>query len=318
MFDIWIDTELLTMQKLEARIKLFNIPCDVGRHPAHMSCYKSFTANQWKNWITLHSCFLLKDLLPPDDFRCWKCFVQSCVLISSYSIRESDIRSANLFLGQFCCQFDRLYGEASCTFNMHLHMHLNQTLLDFGPAHALWCYAFERYNGILGSYFRNNRSIKPQIMQRFSERQAIYEDIASEQFKSILPHNQQQEDRSRTISNSLFLLHYSNDPLETIETFAWTKDMNAILPLTPFFEEIFSTEEADQLYHQLYSNRGIIPSEVLVTHYKFGRLLLVGDLIGSNMPGRNSKSSAVVMAYWSNREQDLSTIDYNTMQVGIL
>ena len=325
MFNIWMDTELLTKQKLakiEARIKQFNTPCDVGRLPAHMSCYKSFTANQWKNWITLYSCVLLKDLLPPDDFRCRKCFVRSCVIISSYSIRESDIRTAHLFLGQFCRQFERLYGKESCTFNMHLHLHLKKILLDFGPAHASWCYAFERYNGILGSYFTNNRSIEPQIMQRFSEHQAIYsEDIAFEQFKSILPHNQQQEDRSRTISNSFFLLHYSNDPLETIETFAWIKDMNAVLPLPPYFEEVFSTEEADQLsnlYHQLYLNQGITPSEILVTHYKFGRVLFAGDLIGSNMPGRNSNSSAVVMAYWPNRVEDLSTIDYSTMQVGVV
>ena len=81
--------------------------------------------------------------------------------------------------------------------------------------------------------------------------------------------------------------------------------MNAILPLSPFFEEVFSTEETDQLYHQLYLNRGITPSEILVTHYKFGCVLLAGDLIGSNMPGCNSKSSAVVMAYWPNRGEDL-------------
>ena len=36
------------------------------------------------------------------------------------------------------------------------------------------------------------------------------------------------------------------------------------------------------------------------------------------MPGRNSKSSAVVMAYWPNRGEDLSTIDYSTMQVGVV
>ena len=84
---------------------------------------------------------------------------------------------------------------------MHLHLHLKKTLLDFGPAHPSWCYAFERYNSILGSYFTNNRSIEPQIMQRFSEHQAIYsEDIAFEQFKSILPHNQQQEEQYPTLS----------------------------------------------------------------------------------------------------------------------
>jgi len=305
VFNVWVDTDLLTKQKLatiEARIKLFNTPCDVGRLPAHMSWYKSFTANQWKNWITLYSCVLLKDLLLPDDFSCWKCFVHSCVIFNSYSIRESDIRSAHLFLGQFCNQFETLYGQENCTFNMHLHLHLMKTILDFGPAHASWCYAFERFNGILGSYFTNNKSIEPQIMRRFSEHQAIYnEDIAFEEFKSILPHNQQQEDKSRTISNSFFLLHYSNDPLETIKTFTWTNDMNAILPLPPFHEAVFLTEEADQLsnlYHQLYFNQGIRPSEIFVTHYKFGRVLMAGDLIGSNMPGHNSKSSAVVMAYW--------------------
>ena len=84
---------------------------------------------------------------------------------------------------------------------MHLHLHLKKTLLDFGPAHPSWCYAFERYNSILGSYFTNNRSIEPQIMQRFSEHQAIYsEDIAFEQFKSILLHNQQQQEQYPTLS----------------------------------------------------------------------------------------------------------------------
>ena len=84
--------------------------------------------------------------------------------------------------------------------------------------------------------------------------------------------------------------------------------------------QFFSTEEADQLsnlYHQLYFNQGIRPSEIFVTHYKFGCVLMAGDLIGSNMPGRNSKSSAVVMAYWQNRE-DLTAIDHSTMQVGVV
>ena len=52
-----------------------------------------------------------------------------------------------------------------------------------------------------------------------------------------------------------------------------------------------------------------------VTHQKFGRVLLAGDLIGSQMPGQNSKSSSVIMAYWPSRGQDLSSIDSSTMQV---
>ena len=36
------------------------------------------------------------------------------------------------------------------------------------------------------------------------------------------------------------------------------------------------------------------------------------------MPGPNSKTSAVVMAYWPSTRQHLDNIDYSTMQVGVV
>ena len=66
-FEVWIETELLTKQalvKLEHCIKLFVVPADVGRLPSRISsCHGTFTANQWKNWITIYSPVLLKGLL---------------------------------------------------------------------------------------------------------------------------------------------------------------------------------------------------------------------------------------------------------------
>ena len=203
-------------------------------------------------------------------------------------MRESDIASADLFLKQFCCEFVRLYGLKNRTFNMHLHLHLKKTLLDFGPAHTSWCYAFERYNGLLGSYSTNNKSIEPQIMRRFCQHQAIYsEDMSCAEIQSILPHDHQQEDRSKTNCNSLFLLHYATNPLDKITTFVWTMDMKAIFPVPPFYEEIFTMDEADQLcniYKQLYPTQDITPSHVPVIFCKFGRTMVAGDLIGSEMP----------------------------------
>ncbi len=56
---------------------------------------------------------------------------------------------------------------------MHLHLHLKQCILDFGPPQAFWCYAFERYNGILGSVHTNRRSIESQLMQTFCQEQDL-------------------------------------------------------------------------------------------------------------------------------------------------
>ena len=79
----------------------------------------------------------------------------------------------------------RLYGLDKCTFNMHLHLHLKQTLLNFSPAHASWCYAFERFNGYLGSYYTNNKANEPQIMQRFTQHQEIYSLPVPPEIESI-------------------------------------------------------------------------------------------------------------------------------------
>lgn len=82
-----------------------------------------------------------------------------------------------------------------------------KTFLDFGPAHTSWCYAFERYNGLLGSYYTNNKAIEPQIMQRFCQHRAIYStSIPYTELSTLFPSSYQQEDNSK-ISCDFHYLH---------------------------------------------------------------------------------------------------------------
>lgn len=107
VFSVWIEAGLLTKDNLkviEERLKLFNVPNDVGRIPSQISStHGSFTANQWKNWICVYSCIILKDILPPEHFRCWLLFVRSCVILCSYSVNENSISSADLYLNFVAC-----------------------------------------------------------------------------------------------------------------------------------------------------------------------------------------------------------------------
>lgn len=56
---------------------------------------------------------------------------------------------------------------------MHLHLHLKDCLLDYGPVHGFWCFPFERFNGILGAYPTNNLNVEVQMMNRFTRHQAV-------------------------------------------------------------------------------------------------------------------------------------------------
>ena len=60
---------------------------------------------------------------------------------------------------RFCTMFEALCGKEKCTPNMHLHGHLQDCILDYGPVFSFWCFSFERYNGIMGDYHTNNINI---------------------------------------------------------------------------------------------------------------------------------------------------------------
>jgi hypothetical protein len=51
--------------------------------------------------------------------------------------------------------------------SMQMHTHLADCMLDYGPVYSFWLFSFERYNGILGNYHTNNRSVELQIMRKF-------------------------------------------------------------------------------------------------------------------------------------------------------
>ena len=81
--------------------------------------------------------------------------------------KVEDVGPAHSLLTQFCKEFERLYGCAKVTPNMHLHMHLADCILDYEPVHSFWLFSFEMYNGLLGDYQTNNKSVKIQIFKTF-------------------------------------------------------------------------------------------------------------------------------------------------------
>ena len=50
---------------------------------------------------------------------------------------------------------------------MHMHFHLCNSAKNFGPACAFWCFPFERFNGILGSFQNNWVAPERQTAEKF-------------------------------------------------------------------------------------------------------------------------------------------------------
>mgnify|MGYP002803610467 CR=1 FL=1 len=88
-------------------------------------------------------------------------------------ISIKDVGTAHSHLINFCRDAERLYGTEYITSNMHMHTHLADCVPDYGPVYSFWLFSFERYNGILGSYSTNNKSIEVQVMRKFLRDQSL-------------------------------------------------------------------------------------------------------------------------------------------------
>lgn len=94
-------------------------------------------------------------------------YVRACQILCSRTLSTRALEKADDLLIEFCTSFGALYGSEKTTPNMHLHLHMKDSILDYGPVYAFWLFSYERYNGILGSVPTNNRAVEAQLMKRF-------------------------------------------------------------------------------------------------------------------------------------------------------
>ena len=144
---VWKDRGLIRQEHLgiiQTKIDVVNIPYSLGRIPYKVgSNFAGLTADQWMNWTNLYSLYALNNVLPPRDLECWSLFVQASVLLRQYTISQADVAEADEKLLEFCKLFEILYENEYCTPNMHLHAHVKDCILDFGPISAFWAFPFE-------------------------------------------------------------------------------------------------------------------------------------------------------------------------------
>ena len=280
---------------VQERVDLITVPSDIGRIPYKIaSGFASFTADQWKNWVIYYSLIAMRSMLSNDIFECWRHFVLACRILCSKQLSMEQILLADVLLLRFCQRTERIFGWKSITPNMHLHCHLRSCIVDYGPLHGFWCYAFERFNGILGSMPNNNRSVEIQLTGRFlRESQSLcaqYPSEFAEHFKPLFLEK-----------NSLGSVAEMNEACEerTAAQNCWIFDSSATSLPTHCCRGTLTASQKQylcQLYSKLYS---IDDSDIYIAtvYMKYSHVFVNGKQLGSK--NSRSASSSTVMASWN-------------------
>lgn len=171
MIRLWTNNDILSSQDfrcIQNTVDDMEIPTDIGRIPRKIETrFSGFTADQYKNWTLYYSIPSLHGIIDDTYLECWRHFVLACLRLCQKSISVADLTIADALLLQFCQRVERIYGNSAITPNMHMHCHLKDVVLDFGPVYGFWLFAYERYNGILQHQPSSNRSVEIEVMRRF-------------------------------------------------------------------------------------------------------------------------------------------------------
>ena len=298
VISVWKVLGLLDLKKIQERVDAFVTPTDVGRIPMKIqSGFAQFTADQWRNWTLLYSLCALKGIIPYKDYDCWLLFVKAASLLCHRSISLQQVDKADSLLMEFCETFERLYGKNNLNINMHLHGHLKECILDFGPVYAFWVFSFERLNGILESYHTNGHNLPVQIIRRFLATGDFDRHKWPEEFRSMF-------------SSILFSHTYDKGSLASLsleQSLRCGKDIQA---LPPVFECTWESHMKASLHSVVAAISGLRNFTIL-TLYTKAKALSVGRFIISSVHSHFTTTCTVMVLHPSHPDEPhLAKIEY--------
>ncbi|OAD79037.1 hypothetical protein PHYBLDRAFT_164121 [Phycomyces blakesleeanus NRRL 1555(-)] len=162
------DKKLVAMQKAVEKVVLPPNYTSLGTKIVKEFPYMK--ADEWKSWCLVYSPVILRDVLPLPEFKNSIEFVNACRYFTKPNVSEEDIEKGHKCLEEFCKGCETLYDLDLLSPNMHLHLHLCQTMIDFGPVYGYWLFSFERYNSVLKNIKTNRRNgFESTFMRQFIE-----------------------------------------------------------------------------------------------------------------------------------------------------
>ena len=225
-----------------------------------------------------------------------------------------DIELGDRFLMEFCKAFEELYGKDLVTPNMHLHGHLKECLLDYGPFHAFWCFSFERFNGILSSYHTNNRSIEIHLLSRFlmqaKGKDLNYPDMYLDSFMEFFGNCQGSGSVKVTqdpLEQYLSLQEHREAPFNNLNCCDWTAG-GCIYPVSAIKDSNLDSEDLHALKSVYQERLGLdkmssIEMPFTVSEFKAFKL---GSVLYGSTQGQTT-SSSFVLANWAGTEGSLAS-----------
>lgn len=176
LLDLWLlpRTEKVTyhikpkaQKRLDERILAIR-PCSyISRAPRKLDDRSLFKANELRSLLLYYLPICLKGFLPDDIFNHFLLLSESIYYLLSTDIELTELIKIEHQLIKFVVDFQQIYGQNNVTMNVHLLLHLVESVRQCGPLWATSLFGFESNNGRLVKYVNGNTDILSQISTKY-------------------------------------------------------------------------------------------------------------------------------------------------------
>lgn len=161
-------------QLLDNRLLKILPPCEITRTPQSVSNLSQWKASELKNFLLYYSLPCLKDLLPSVFYKHWSLLVYAIHVFDSEKIDIQAYETATRAIKKFVNNIEKLYGMAELMkFNVHLLLHIPQSIKDFGALWAWSAFPYEGYNTVLRNMLHSSQTILQQMCKSYLRLQTV-------------------------------------------------------------------------------------------------------------------------------------------------
>lgn len=156
---------------IDGKLMQIQPPSCVSRVPRSLNDRKYWKAHEWYMWLLYYSITTLKGILPERYLLHWATFAKGLALLLSENVTSQQVLEAGILFQSFVTKI--LYGLQNMTYNVHLCLHLAQSVRDWGPLWAYSAFTFESYNQRILKMIKSTQGVPLQIAKTFQLQKAL-------------------------------------------------------------------------------------------------------------------------------------------------
>lgn len=152
-------------KEIDKRLSEIHPPSTVTRHPRSVSSHRMyFKASEYRSLLLFFGPVVFYGILGAIYYNHFLLLSEAIYILLMESITKEQIDHAEKLLWNFCSQMGPLYGKRYETANVHLLVHLADSVRALGPLWTHSCFHFEDKNGYLLRLIHGTQNIPMQMI----------------------------------------------------------------------------------------------------------------------------------------------------------